>query len=376
MNTANVIDPTVLRDFLVKAHHWTVLEIALRDGLYVLSHAKYPNRQLVFPVDGTAPDYRQSVDLVFYKLADLTGIPLHTLQQSAHTLHDDVLTLRIHADNQGYTLPLGFVSTLIQSTEKLLQSAACSVLNPTHHHRKLYRKEASKLIEKARFQQTERGSFILKVACPLPTDWDDLVEPEQPFDRKVTLRLQQSVSQLANAIKTDKLTELIDTLSKEARPLISSNLCDALVQMQDEEIQNSLDVGVHWSALYAVPSNVVGLNTACLQPDYFQRIGEVGRALRPRELELEETYVGTVERLGGVMNEQIGNREGEVILSLLSPTEGAFKAKVQLNAQDHAKAIRAYETHGASVEVKGHLTGRGRMRQLTHLSKFELVGIT
>ena len=160
MTAEKTIAPTALRDYLVKVQGWEVLDIALPDRLFVLNHKKYPRRQLVYPMDSTAPDYDE-------KLSECTQQPPVNLIMAAHNLRDDIISLRIHAENQGYTLPLSFATTLVQSTEKLLKSAACTVLQPMRHHRKLYRSEVSQFIQKARFQQTERGSFVLKVACPI-----------------------------------------------------------------------------------------------------------------------------------------------------------------------------------------------------------------
>ncbi|MFZ3140430.1 hypothetical protein [Polaromonas sp.] len=380
MNAEKNIAPTALRDYLVKAQGWEVLDIALPDRLFVLNHKKYPRRQLVYPMDSTAPDYDEAVSRVFEKLSECTQQMPVNLMMAAQNLRDDIISLRIHAENQGYTLPLSFATTLIQSTEKLLKSAACTVLQPMRHHRKLYRSEVSQFIQKARFQQTERGSFVLKVACPIDAVQAqgnlEFESVQSPFSRQVTATLQKSISTLVTAIEADKLDQLMDELGKAEKPLISSNLCEALAEMQDEEIENSLDFGVNWSALYALPSDMAGIKVVRLQRDYFRRIEEVGQSLRSKEPHREDIYIGTVERLDGVMDET-GHRAGDVRLSLMLPEEdGLVKAKVWLNADNYVKAIRAHEADGAYVQVKGRLQAGQRLRQITHLTSFELVANT
>lgn len=377
MNTVKTMAPTDLRDYLVKAHGWQVLEQGLNDRLFVFKHAAYERRQLIYPMDSTALDYDEAVSRVFEKLSEMLKTTQDSLREAAKNLRDDIITLRIHSENQGYTLPLSFASSLIQNTEKLLKSAACTVLQPERHYRKLYKSEVSQFIDKTRFQQTERGSFVLKISCPM-----DAVEAQSsmefegqkiPFGRQVTTTLHSAISMLVRAIEADKLDELMAKLSQEDKPLISSNFCDALAQMQDEKIENSLDFGVNWSALYALPKAWAGAQTVRLQRDYFRRIEEVGRSLRSDELHREDTFVGTVERLDGTMDDT-GHRSGDVVLSLMLPDgDGLVRAKASLNADRYATALRAHETDGAFVQVKGRLHAGQRIRQLTHLKSFEII---
>ena len=188
MSANPTVAPTDLRDYL-KSCGWSVLDLALKDRLYVMESSRYPRRQLVFPMDLTAPDYRDALELVFEKFADLTGLRQEVMRGKIQALRDDVLRLRITSEDNDTALPLGFAATLVQNTEKLLKVAACTVLRPRMHHPRLTLAEASQLVEKARFQQTEVGSFVLKVACPVQAlevqASLDLDQGRSPFVRQV-----------------------------------------------------------------------------------------------------------------------------------------------------------------------------------------------
>lgn len=246
MSGENMVRPTDLRDYL-KAQGWTVLDVALKDRLYVFENNRFPRRQLVYPMDMTAPDYRESLDRLFGKLGDITGQKQENLVTKIAALKDDVLRLRVFFDGNDSSLPLSFAATLIQNTEKLLKAAACAVLRPRIHHPGLSLLEANQLVEKARFQHTENGSFILKVACPVNSMEIqgnlDIDEFDSPFVRQVTLALQSSLFKLISAIEADTLDGLVSDLKSQSAPLISSNLCEALSAMHDEVVENSLDVG-------------------------------------------------------------------------------------------------------------------------------------
>ena len=376
MNKNQLIAPIDLRDYL-KSQGWTVLDEALGDRLYLLQNSSFSGRQLIFPMDMTAPDYRESLSTVLEKLAELTNQNQDNLAAMVKSLKDDVLRLRIYFDGNDSALPLSFAGTLVQYTEKLLKAAACTVLRPRIHHPRLSLSEASQFVEKARFQQTEEGSFILKVACPLNAmdiqgnlDFDG---GSLPFVRQVTQVLQRSLFELTSAIENDKLDNLVDELKKEgAIPFISSNLCEAIVGMHDERIDNCLDIGFDWSVLHPV-SRSVPTGLVRIQRDYFSRIEEVRRELRSIEQNEENTFIGTVERLDGELGAH-GQRSGDVILAILLQDEGeTVRAKITLQPDDYVKADKAHMASGAYVQITGLLRPGRQPRQLTNVTRFELI---
>ncbi|MBS7350677.1 MAG: hypothetical protein KIG95_11090 [Comamonas sp.] len=378
------IAATELRDFL-KSQGWAMLDMALRDRLFVFSHPAHAKRQLVYPMDHSAPDYAEAVQRVFSKLAEITRTPAPTLIGQARAVHDDVLSFHIHfAGNEG-SLPLAFAAALLPQTEMLIKAAACTVVRPQMHHPRLALAQANQLIEKTRFQHTEHGSFVLKTSCPvhalqtqgeleLPTEKGDTeTPPPPPFVREVNLVLNQSLQALVNAIEGDRMTQLVDELKQDPHPLISSNLCAALVQMQDEKLENDVSIRFSWAA--SLPPPTSRPSAIRFQRDYFPRIEEVGRELRSTQTQREEVFIGSVERLEGSMNAQ-GQRAGDVVLSLFLPEEeGLVKARVYLQAPDYAQAIRAHETNGAYVQVKGQLQAGSRLRQLAYVKSFQVLGV-
>ncbi|CAG9186687.1 hypothetical protein [Cupriavidus pampae] len=375
MTCDKAVAPTDLRDYL-RSQGWALLEEALADRLYMVENANFPMRQLTFPMDATADDYSESVDIVIAKLADMMGQTSSSILSKVRALKDDVVRLRVFSDGNDSTLPLSFASTLIGSTEKLLRAAACTVLRPRTYHGRLNLGEAAQFVDAARFGQTEEGSFVLKVACPIHAmQVQGDLEPsdsEEPFVRQVTLSLHRALSQLTSAIERDELDRLVDDLKRSPKPLVSSNLCEALSAMHEERADNSLDIAVDWSSLRMVNDRAAG-RTIRIQRDYFSRIEEVRRELRPVELHEEDTFIGTVERLEGEMG-QDGRRAGDVVLSLLLPDEGeTVRARVTLSADDYERADRAHMRNGAYVLVMGRL-GPGRQpRQLTHVLRFEVL---
>ncbi len=370
------VAPTLLRDFL-KSQGWSVLSKALTDRLYVLSNPAFPRRQLVFPMDLAAPDYAESADLVITKLAEMAAVKKQSLLNRIQSANDDVMRLRVFFDGDDSELPLSFASALVQGTEKLLKAAACTVIRPRTHHPRLALSEAAQFVEEARFGQTELGSFILRVACPLHAmsvqGSLELDDDSLPFVRQVTMSLHNALSQLSMAIEADTVDALVEELKQsDAKPLISSNLCEAISEMHDERVNNSLDLGFDWSVLKKVPSNITS-RPILIQRDYFARIEEIRRELRSAEIGQVDTFIGTVERLDGEMGSD-GHRSGAVILSLLLPEEGeTVRARTVLNVEQYLKADRAHMTNGAYIKVTGRLRPGRQPRQLTDIKHFDVL---
>lgn len=368
--------PTDLRDFL-KSRGWLLLEQAISDRLYVLENASLPRRQLVFPIDFLAPDYADSVQSVLEKLSEITGNTNTELLTRIKFFRDDVVRLRVHSGNAAAstTLPLSFASTLVSSTEKLLRATACTVLRPRTHHPRLSLTEAAQFIDKARFGQTECGSYVIQVACQLNgVEAQGALDPggQEPFVRMVTQTLSCALGQLVSAIEMDRLDTFVEEVRASPSPLVSSNLCEALVGMHDEDIDNSLDVSFDWSALRPA-TNLATKPLIRLQSEYFSRIDEVRSELRSIEANDVETYIGTVERLDGEMSSD-GRRSGPVVLALLLPGEGeTVRARIMLNADDYELADRAHMTSGAYVRVTGRLRPGRQPRQITEMAQFELL---
>jgi hypothetical protein len=232
-------------------------------------------------------------------------------------------------------------------------------------------------MDSCKLGQTEVGSFVLKVSCPLEAlDLQgtlDLGEEfrQYPFVRQVTFTLYKSIQVLLDAIERDDLNRLVESNKGSASPLLSSNLCEAVVQLQDESLKNSVDMSFDWSARYPVadPTRTRPLR---IQRDYFPRIEEVRRELRATEGDVDDTFVGTVERLDGEMSNETGKRSGEVILAIFSHDGETIKVRTSLNEEQYAVADAAHMSCGKYVVVCGRLRPGRQPRLLVNLTRFEL----
>ena len=80
MTASSTPTPTAkaLREY-AQARGWITLPQGEPDRLHVLSNPRFPRRQLVWPMDATAPDYEEGILLAASKLADIQGMTITDL---------------------------------------------------------------------------------------------------------------------------------------------------------------------------------------------------------------------------------------------------------------------------------------------------------
>ncbi len=157
-------------------------------------------------------------------------------------VNDDVISFRYYSD---YKLvnSLSFQETLetIESTKQMILTAGSSVINPVLFHKRLSRGEAVDLLKSTRFRHTQEGSFILKISCPVrlesiptPNLFGD--DSAKPLSRRAFELINQASSEIVTAIEENKFRwNYLNLKEKDTKPVISYNLCDALIGLFDDE---------------------------------------------------------------------------------------------------------------------------------------------
>lgn len=356
-----------LRDY-AQALGWVVVPEALADGLFVLNNPAYSQEQLIFAKDENAPDYERSLVLTTQLLAEINRVTPTEIVSRLARVGDDTLSFRLWGNGiEAEKIKLGFVAEALSGAKSLLLATAHSVLSPQFYHPRLSRREAVDFVEAATFGYAAPRSFVFNVSCPLNAVDAQLSLPQLgdgPFTRIVTMATQTALQQIVQSIESDDLGVLkIDEATRG--PLVSSNLCSALLEFQDQTLKNALDIDFAWSP--ALPLLQLKNNSSIrLQKSYFPRIEELQRELRAHEKARKGVFVGFVDRLNGEPGSD-NRRFGEVVLNLLFPEdERPIKARVHFSADLYEKANQAHMNVGSYVLISGTLR-EGRQPRLLEL---------
>jgi hypothetical protein len=229
--------------------------------------------------------------------------------------------------------------------------------------------QAVQFLNSCRFGQTEVGSFVIKMVCPLSVDGDQipLALDEEPFARKVTRQILSSANDLVQAIDQDQVPQLLER--NELEKTLSSNFCQALLQMHSCVEGAKLELSAKWAPMRPA----AGLtDRVVLGGRHFGQIEQIYSALiNSREEDPHAVLIGTVEELKGEVGAD-GRRYGLVLVRVLADDE-LVNASVELSADDYAKAVDAHTNAGTQIKLRGKLQRSARASRIVDVTNFELI---
>ena len=360
------IPPTAVRDY-AKSRGWQLVE-GSRRRLWIFRHPRVDLRQLIIPIDRDAA-WADALLEVVLRLAELEQLAPETVLDNLLTTRSDVVRFRVGGEDvSGGMLPMADAADLIKGATRALLSSACSVINKVPHHLRMSRSEAEEFLRVCKMGQTEIGSYVVKVVCPL-TEMEEppILQQEQPFARATTMGLLKGCNKIVESIEQDRVDDMLaEDLSN---PEVTSNLCDALLQMHAARDNADLTIEISWAAMpkYDMPSVTP---VAAFKPEYFRTVADIQRQLRPQN-DQEETSLlfGTVETLNGDVGED-DRRSGEVVFALLLPDEEVVRARGNLSAEDYQRAVDAHEKGRGYVSFNGVLKRGVRVGRVEEITGF------
>ena len=359
-----LVTPRAMKNY-AQALGWQLIP-SVNGTIAVYRHPADHLRQLIVPLDESFDDYPETVAEAVQKFAEFEGrtsaeVLSHLLLPPA-----DVLRFReTGPDTETGTVGLDQVIGLLEGTKKMLLSVAHSVLHPQPYHPRLSRGEAEQFVRSCRMGQTERGSFIVTVACPLDFVPGTVVA-DGPFARQVTQGLMQSLAEVADAADKNQVDELVDHWN---HPLLSANFLESLLMLRPAAERASVMVSASWSKTLPIPSI---LTKPALQLDQgcFEAVEYLAPKLRSTPTAKHMSFVGVVDQLRGQEGPD-GRMTGEVVLFIQEGGE-SIRARTELTAEQYQTAGKAHLAN-EPVFFRGYLIRGPRINRVDHVSDFRLV---
>lgn len=321
--------------------------------------------QVLVPMDTTRSDYTDRVLDVVEKLASFEARPAGRVLVDLLNYDADVLRYRVISSRaERGTLPLTQAIELLNGAKQSLLAAAHSAILRKRHHPRLNRTDAVQLLDACQMGQTERGSFVVTISCPLHApglDQGDFVGDDRPFARRATSLLVRALTELNNAIEENRVNSVVD----QTEPLVSANLCDALLKMRPADETGTLEFMPSWASSAPMVDDSLS-RSVVLSADKFTSIEDVYRQLRPIEGTTAKPWIAFVDELKGTEGEE-GTREGDVVFTLFDDDE-LVRAKASLRAAEYQIA---YEAHSPTrpLFVYGQLSRGARVSRLTNITE-------
>jgi hypothetical protein len=356
-----------------RSHGWQQFK---RSGHLLVYNRPQPDSldQVLVPTDSARPDFAERMWDAVEKLASFEARPVAQLVTDLVNYDADVLRFRVASPRAARgTLPLIQAIDLLAGAKQSLLAAAHSVLVRTKYHPKLSRSEARQLLDACQMNQTEQESFVVAISCPmraLDADEAGVLFDHIPFARHATTLLTSALSSLDRAIEEDGVNRVVD----QDQPIISANLCDALLKMRPAQDDGILEFRPSWASSTPVSGNEVASPASItFSSDKFEAIEDIYRQLRPMEESKPKAWIAFGDELKGSESDS-GMREGDVVFTIFDDDE-IVRARASLTREQYQIA---YELHNPArpLFVIGQLYRGPRVSRLTQITELRPAPLT
>lgn len=329
---------------------------------------KKQEQQILLPQDLSFADYAHRLAEVLDTLAAVENRSQLEIFRNLVTATADVVRIRVIsalASDGSLALERGVM--LFESAREIMLSAARAAVAPRAYFRSRLPGPADDYIRKVRLGQTEHGSYVVTMVCPVspelqPVDSSQLPSVEEPYDRRVTRMLAGALHTSTLAARKAGITQTMEPFTTAVREGVSSNLCNALAEIGSGMQEGQIEVSFSWSRTRSPPD--VPSSRIVIPFDSIPIIREAARVLKETYSDDDFELVGPVVQLDSA-EASIG---GEVLIYAEVDT-GLRKVKAYLNGPDYRKALEAHKS-GLDISCRGRLQKDGRYLTLRDAREF------
>ena len=324
-----------------------------------------PDRQdaVILPIREADVDFKRSMYELLYSVAAKAGDTVEGLALKLLNPAYDVLKWRI-SDEEADTGKVSLLSmnenlTLIKD---LLSVSCLDIINPQQKfHKKLKVKRVNEALQQYKFGQTEYGSFLINILCPLGDyNYAMFGMQEMPCLRKVNLHLLDAYYDIQTSISDrnqNKVDEDVDA------GIYSVNFLDAMTDVYKLSMGKNMSFRVDWSD--SVPfedirkDRIISINTECAGV-----VEDIANKYRPREDAAQyRELIGKVEHLGSEAEKE--NRMTiDVKVVVIGDDNKAMKVNATLDYARYGQIVQDAFEEGLTVKVCGTLYMQGSKKVL------------
>lgn len=356
---------TALQRYLLH-NAWNKKE-SKKDDVLIFYREKPAPTEIVLPTNKSYADYTYLVRRAIEKIGEVENKSIESIINTLLAPPSDIIRFSVKAqDTMQGIIPLDKGFSLLENGRKALFAAACDLENPTPFHKRMSYKAAQQFIDSCFLGQTERGSFITSIICPMVNEtidkkvqqlslFDSETDLISSFTRQVTKRFMISLEKVTRAVKEDNYDTII---YPEDNQWISSNFLESIIELGSLSDIEEVDIVPSWYSLAASP---VGLpEKTSITKDYIQPIESMISKLQPKDEGSPGDYVGKVSKASAHPDKN-SRDEREITFNFVGDEDRLIKAKVFLDEKAFSIACQALD-QGSNVKIKGLLRTSGRSK--------------
>lgn len=319
---------------------------------------------VLIPKDKSFVDYSKGLERTLMVIAGYEGVSIKHLYNKLLNPSSDLLRWRISDGmTEGGVIPFNSMSSNIDYIRDLLGSACLDILSPSVFHSKVYTKDVLDQISKYKFGQTEVGSYILNILCPLGFYQYQLFDQNienLPISRQINLRILGNIDRVQKSVE-DNSSEICDNV---ASGTISVNFLNSLTELYDENKDSEVTLTADWSK--DVPLLSEPVNQVVLKPRCIERVMAVVEDYTPKqEQDVPAHFFGKIVNIGA--EAEVGNRDTvDIKIATIGENMRTVTVNATLNYSLYFGIVEEAFQTGADVKVSGAKTTTARSIRLSN----------
>jgi hypothetical protein len=278
----------------------------------------------------------------------------------------DILRFHAQSDNiKNGTLPIEDALQFFENSKKLVLASAGDLILPRTYRLRKYPESANALVDQCRFGQTEIGSYVVTLVCPLVQEeqgkmvqmslFDELDETAFCLTRKTVNKLLTSLALVKETIDQGKsLDTLIDSKSSN---FVSVNFLESLSNMGLENPGSLIQTSVKWAP--TVTQNRVEQSNVAIGNEYFEVIHSKVQAYKNKVDSVLFDQVGKISKTWAEPD-LAQRKEGTIQLIYLTKEGQARSISIVLSPENYDTALEAHKL-GKTVRVTGTMANNRKV---------------
>ena len=352
------ITPRALMNYL--EHEGWIRDYVLKNGLGVQYLSPDQRIGTIIPMDNTISDYYESVLNLIDTLATYYNCSNSSLIIKLSSPLSDILKWRVNNiyTRQG-TIPLEQATDLIDAIKSMISASICDIKEPAKRHKRI----STNTIEDYYLGQSERGSYIINVMCPLSNM--DLELFDEPIARRSNEHILKNISDIQNDLSHNNNGKIEENIYSG---IYSSNFMDAIADIS-EAVRSDIELSIDWCQELPINVDLRIPNLITIESQYTDAIRTIASKFTKEEVE-EQHYVGKICELKA--HPDIGAREsGLVKILTFDENENKCKINIKLDKEKFQQATEAFE-QGRNIVASGKLIQGGRDKTL-EITSFQVL---
>ena len=273
----------------------------------------------------------------------------------------DIMKWRIASNaTNGGRIPFFDMTDAIDRIKDMMATVCLDTMTPQKFHNMLYTPEVKKHLEGYSFGQTEIGSYIINLLCPLGNYEYVLFneEDELPLNRIININLLSSVNQIQEDLKKDNRAKFDEDVDAGK---YSINFLDSLSEMYIQTKDVEMNITADWNTRIINPAGF-DLSTVILQPRCCDDVQAIAEKYRPRkEQNTQKTYYGKISEISA--NPELAEREiVRIKIATIGENEQKINVNANLNYAQYNESVQEAFNNGLDIRLTGIMTLKGNVR--------------